>query len=501
MTYSTEQEQTIKKNKQLVEECIKKHSLEANPYIDDELLLYEHFPKSVSIKLAVLILAYKREASTQALTSVSTQPAGIIRNLRKIGFIFQQDGNSYEYKNEQGERVRKIIGIAEIPNEDDELKGEEITSIDSLEISHFFCIKDLTIKNLKDKKEIYILGENGDGKSLILQAIVLGLKGYFIQNIADIEPYIGAAMQLIRDSKLSVKIVSDTGKRFSVDKSDFAENIFAYGVYRGRKNLKNNDLYGFATLFSDDIYLREPTDWLLEVERFNLKKIPSIQVEEAISMLEELLDGNVKIALGKDIVFTERGTPIGFNQLSEGYKSIITWVVDLLSRLTESQPKISTIQDFKGVVIVDEVSLHLHPKWEYVIVKKLRTWFPKLQFIFTTHSPISVLGASEDAIFYRIYKEEGITQIAEPFYASEIKNWMSNILITSPLFDLQTARMRTFEETTKEQSDTSVDFMSHIIHKEISEEVKKIKKQGTPYLSPNDISEMVKQAIEKNKVK
>ncbi len=476
MAYSKEQEQTIKKNRQLVEKCLKDYGIEANPYIDDELLLYEYFPKSVSIKLAVLILAYKREASAQALASVSTQPAGIIRNLRKIGFIFQQDGNNYEYKNEQGERVRKIIGIAEIPNEDGELKGEEIKSIDSLEISHFFCIKNLKIKNLKDKKEIYILGENGDGKSLILQAIILGLKGYFIQNIADIEPYIGAAMQLIRDSKLSVKVVSDTGKIFSVDKSDFAENIFAYGVYRGRKNLKNNDLYGFATLFSDDIYLREPTDWLLEIERLNLKKIPSIEVKEAIKMLEELLDENVKIALEKDIVFIERGTPIDFNQLSEGYKSVITWVVDLLSRLTESQPKVSNIQDFKGIVIVDEVSLHLHPKWEYVIVKKLRTWFPNLQFIFTTHSPVSILGASEDAVFYRIYKQEGITQIAEPFYTSEIKNWMSNILITSPLFDLQTARMRIFEQTAQEQPDTSADFISHILHKEISEEVKKNKR-------------------------
>jgi len=73
---------------------------------------------------------------------------------------------------------------------------------------------------------------------------------------------------------------------------------------------------------------------------------------------------------------------------------------------------VENIVDFQGVVLIDEIELHLHPKWKYNFMKKLRETFPLIQFIVTTHSPTVLLGASEEAVFYKIYKEDGEVQIS-----------------------------------------------------------------------------------------
>ena len=137
-----------------------------------------------------------------------------------------------------------------------------------------------------------------------------------------------------------------------------------------------------------------------------------ISLTTAKEILSELLDENVTIEVSPDkVTFNERGTEVTFNQLSDGYKSVIIWISDLIARLSEKQPYVSTIQDFRGIVLVDEIGVYLHPKWQYTIVRKLRSWFPHIQFIFTTHSPIVIMGASKDATFYKVYKESGVTKV------------------------------------------------------------------------------------------
>ncbi len=505
------QQEIIDRNKELIENCIQKYDLPVNPNIDKELLLFKNFPKKINLKLVFIILMYKREIENNELAKYSNQAAGTIRELSKTGFIFQQNESGFNtYFNEDKKRVRKIISlvknISSTSKKNSKTKKTEVkdsqaisnTFLNDISIKDFFCIQDLEIKNINGNKEVYILGENGDGKSLLLQAIVLGLKGFII-NRADVTSNARYALQLLRDSEPQIEVRSTENHSFSVNGDLYLENIFAYGVNRSRKNPKNSDEYGFSSLFSDEVYLKDPTDWLLDVDRWNARGFFSIKLDTAIKMIEELLDNNVKISVKKNVIFEERGTEIKFEQLSEGYKNVITWVIDLLARLSETQTSAEKIRDFEGIVLVDEISLHLHPKWEYSIIKKLRNWFPKIQFIFTTHSPITILGASSDAVFYRIYKENGITKVDEPFYADKISNWMANIVITSPLFDLDSARMRAFD-VQNEEVDTSQDFIYHLIHKEISKKVEEIKATGKTHIPINTIERMIANAIKKHKV-
>jgi hypothetical protein len=104
--------QDLDKKRRAVADCIREFQLDPNPAITEEVMAYEGFPQRSSKKLACLIMAYKREARTTKLKQVSDQPAGIIRNLREDGFLFQGDGNGrFCYRNEQGETCRKVTGF------------------------------------------------------------------------------------------------------------------------------------------------------------------------------------------------------------------------------------------------------------------------------------------------------------------------------------------------------------------------------------------------------
>lgn len=336
-------------------------------------------------------------------------------------------------------------------------KHAPISYIKDITIKNYFFLEKIELVNLHNKKEIYIVGENGDGKTLFLQALVLALRG----NEETVN-------HLIKDTrnKMNLSIIDSNGDEYRYVKNDNNyKNIIAYGVHRSRyKGSKN--INGYLGLFDSDLNLNNMETWLKDLELSELKKEKnSIPLSIVKKMLIQILDNNltdIEINNGK-VNFIERGSTVTINELSEGYKSVIIWVSDLLSRLIKLQPNIWDIKEFRGVVLVDEVDLHLHPKWGYSIVEKLREWFPNIQFIFTTHSPTVILGSSKDAIFFKIYKEDGISKISQP--VDNIKNLMANSVSTSPLFNLPDAWARNHDNNI----DTSDDFLYSKIHKQIAE--------------------------------
>ncbi|MCI0471702.1 MAG: AAA family ATPase, partial [Candidatus Aminicenantes bacterium] len=235
-----------------------------------------------------------------------------------------------------------------------------------------------------------------------------------------------------------------------------AKNVFAYGVHRTRNDSDKADEYGYLTLFQEDQYLKNPVKWLQYLHhKEKAKEKPPIDLKAAINMLKSLLSQNVEISVTPDAVtFTERQTGVKFSQLADGYKSVITWACDLLERLSKNQPGAERTEDFKGIVLLDEIELFLHPRWKYKIVRDLRRWFPGIQFVFTTHSPTVILGASKDAVFYKLYKEDGVTKVSRP--VSKISNLMLNAIITSPLFDLESAQAFGFAQDVPEQLESAV---------------------------------------------
>lgn len=84
------------------------------------------------------------------------------------------------------------------------------------------------------------------------------------------------------------------------------------------------------------------------------------------------------------------------HNLSTGYQSVLCLVMELAYRTALLNPSLDSMEDLEGVVVIDEIDMHLHPRWQWKILGVLRTTFPKVQFVIATHSPI-VISSAEDA--------------------------------------------------------------------------------------------------------
>jgi predicted ATP-binding protein involved in virulence len=90
-----------------------------------------------------------------------------------------------------------------------------------------------------------------------------------------------------------------------------------------------------------------------------------------------------------------------FRQLSDGYRNIIGMVADIAYRCIKLNPHLGemAVKDTPGIVLIDELDLHLHPNWQRRIVNDLKIAFPKIQFIATTHSPFITQSLKSDEIW------------------------------------------------------------------------------------------------------
>lgn len=93
---------------------------------------------------------------------------------------------------------------------------------------------------------------------------------------------------------------------------------------------------------------------------------------------------------GKEYVFSKGSMDIPFPALSDGYRAYLGWVGDLLYHLCQTCPAGMKLVDSRGIVMVDEVDLHLHPKWQMTLLSRLGKTLPHLQFLVTSHSPLLV---------------------------------------------------------------------------------------------------------------
>ena len=230
-------------------------------------------------------------------------------------------------------------------------KPDTISYLQQVEIKHYFSLQHIKLAKLTKQREIYLVGENGDGKTLLLQAVLLGLKDNRVTGIAS--DYVD---ENPTKDKLSVKVVSTDKQDYSYTdglkkESHPYQHVFAYGINRFRNDSDQKEEDGYLTLFSHEQYLENPVKWLQNIDyREKSGEGPPISLTMAKEILRELLDENVSIAVSPDrVIFNERGTEVSFSQLSDGYKSVIIWVSDLIARLSERQPYVNRIQDFRGL--------------------------------------------------------------------------------------------------------------------------------------------------------
>jgi predicted ATPase len=373
--------------------------------------------------------------------------------------------------------------------------AEQFGYLDTLTVQNYLTLSTLQLSGLGECKEIYFLGENGDGKTVILQAISLALLG----DTKSVGLAEAIAQMRLQNPDMALSATDNLGKTYTFGQDELHPFLYGYGVNRFRNDSDKKAEYAHQTLFDDDCYLENPVKWLQYLDYAELKDLKTpIGKLQAVELLREILDRDQHFTVEinpNSVIFYEQNQALPFEHLSHGYKSVITWVADLLTRLAKQQPHAISTHDFTGIVLIDEVDLFLHPKWQRQVVRRLRHWFSGLQFIITTHSPIVVLGASNDALFYKIYRQQAQTQISEAYTAADLVTLMANGIITSPLFDLDTAKMDA--ATAQTNISTRDTYLHDRIFIAIDAELKERKKAGINYVSQQQITEMIQKALAK----
>lgn len=178
-------------------------------------------------------------------------------------------------------------------------------------------------------------------------------------------------------------------------KSSKMEKLTRYDGYKDCLNAKSN--------------YRNFISWFEKQEKnaFNLRK--EIPILEAV---RKTVMKMIAILTGKEVelfIYREGDLELKFvnetfrervSNLSDGYRNIIGIVSDIAYRMAILNPTLGleVVQKTPGIVIIDEIDLHLHPKWQKKIVGLLKALFPKVQFIATTHSPFIIQSMRSEEI-------------------------------------------------------------------------------------------------------
>ena len=153
-------------------------------------------------------------------------------------------------------------------------------------------------------------------------------------------------------------------------------------------------------LLSRPMYVAQFADWMRVQETLAQEHGPAQQHLEVLrSAVERFLPTyeNLRPTAEKSarLLIDRDGIALDVGQLSDGERGVLALVFDLARRLSQANPSLDDpLREGQAIVLIDEIDLHLHPKWQRQIVHKLTAAFPRCQFIATTHSP-QVIGEVE----------------------------------------------------------------------------------------------------------
>ncbi len=121
-----------------------------------------------------------------------------------------------------------------------------------------------------------------------------------------------------------------------------------------------------------------------------------------------------------------RLTPI--TQLSDGYKSTISLIADIAYRIATLNPALGTevLRETSGIILIDELDLHLHPAWQQRILRDLREIFPKIQFIVTTHAPSIINSVKRENLL--LLHQYQIQELTTEAYGKDVKSVLQEIM-------------------------------------------------------------------------
>lgn len=172
------------------------------------------------------------------------------------------------------------------------------------------------------------------------------------------------------------------------------------------KNKLNDRRCGYMDCLNATLDRKALTDWAFKMAMAEYKKeMPIAEYEafkKAVGTFMQKMNDLDEIPLVEytrdfeDITYTENGKTMLVNYLSAGYQSLLWMLMEISFRIALLNPEMSDYSQAEGIVLIDEIDMHLHPRWQWKILDALHSSFPKVQFIAATHSPI-IISSFRDA--------------------------------------------------------------------------------------------------------
>lgn len=104
----------------------------------------------------------------------------------------------------------------------------------------------------------------------------------------------------------------------------------------------------------------------------------------------------------------KQGKKLIVDQLSDGEKCLMAMIGDIARRLAIANPSMENPLEGEGIILIDEIDLHLHPKWQRMLIPKFSEVFPNCQFLISTHSPHVITQVKPEKLFFLTLEDDGL---------------------------------------------------------------------------------------------
>ncbi len=347
-------------------------------------------------------------------------------------------------------------------------------------------LKKITIENFKchskielsfektdklNRKWTLVLGENGTGKSSVLKAIALVTSGSNAlgELIGDVNSWIKykeescsiyAELETKKGEERIISLKFNRGDNLStfmsnnkeslelidnaIEKADRNYFVFGYGASRRLSNdsffssenkRRSSRSVNVANLFDNSSTLNPLSSWIIELDY----RTGDNGINLVKEVLKDFLPDTSFHSIDKktkQVLFETLDGIIPLEHLSDGYQNMAAWVGDLLYRITETFGDYTKPMEARGLLLIDEVELHLHPKWQRKLLEFISNKLPNFQVVATTHSPLTAQQADTGELFALKRNNDRVIELI-PFIGSP-KSLLVNQLLMTPVFGLET---------------------------------------------------------------
>jgi len=349
-------------------------------------------------------------------------------------------------------------------------------------------IKELTLKNIGPFRDVWmefpterdkkgklpvtiITGENGTGKTIILDAIRGILKGFQVVE-RDITSNQNFLIKAILEDKS--KLIEIESSKIDIHGGGFDTNNFKFNKHFIEDTTKAGVVdwiitYWTSKISADSYNLKnlispEPEKFLLDslsgVQKnveitalicyFDYLKTSDDPSEKELGLVlfdalkriikKSLLNGEFEYVARKslDPIIIQNGQELTLEKLSSGNLFLIQRLVSLLGKMYSvfvlNNKDLSELFNTSGILLIDEAENHLHPKWQKTFIDTIQDFFPNLQIILTTHSPFIVASVKNPKIFVS-KPRDGYSEIVDE--TDEYSNIPIDEILLTPVFETQ----------------------------------------------------------------